>query len=75
MVEHLEEFKYLWEDISGGWGLLHVNADRKQEAPDYLVVNISNKNVVLIEDDVVAKKVIEKMLSNGPRIVAIGNGF
>ncbi|MGF6873161.1 hypothetical protein [Paraburkholderia sp. MM5477-R1] len=70
MDERLQQYEYLWDGSQPQWALLSDGT-----GAGYLIVNTVSKMGKIIEDDVLAQKIIEKMLATGVRVVSIGNGF
>lgn len=75
MTLDISDYSYLWEQNNTEWALLHVNAQRIDEEPEYLVVNTENRLAKIIEDEVKMELVIAKMKECGVRIVSVGQGF
>lgn len=73
-VDAVENYEYLWADPNGPWALLRVNPGT-EEVPRYVVVNRSDRSVLIIEDGEVAKAVKERMLAVNVPVVWFGNGF
>lgn len=46
-------YTYLCDGSSDVWALLHVNDNRSDEEPFYMIVNIDKKTALLISDDLV----------------------
>ncbi|TCW78743.1 hypothetical protein C5O80_31075 [Burkholderia sp. SRS-46] len=72
MHDQLENFKYLWDGSQPQWALLTMEQNGQ---PSYLVVNTQSRAAKIIEDDVLAQQIIERMLDAGVRVVAPGAGF
>lgn len=72
----IDEYRYLWDGSAPEpWGLLHVNANRTEETPRYLVVNLKTKQALAIREGELAKQVKDEMLKHGVSVVSVGNGF
>jgi hypothetical protein len=71
----IAEFGYLWDGSSPSWVLLHVNVTEEAEDPEYLIVNIKERNTLLIGNDDLYERVIQQMLLSGVRIVSNGNEY
>ena len=74
MTDSVTNYEHLWGHSNGPWALLQLNPGR-QEAPNYVVVNLSDRSALLIEDNEVAQEVKKRMLAAGVRVVWVGNGF
>jgi hypothetical protein len=74
MVDTIENYEHLWANKNSEWALFQLNHG-ENEVPRYMVVNRSEKSVLVIEDDAVAELVKQKMLTVGVPIVWVGNGF
>ncbi|AEV69066.1 hypothetical protein [Acetivibrio clariflavus] len=59
--------KYLWALDKERYGLLEIEKDR------YLVYDLANKSIVIIEDDVEGEITIKEMIKNGNKKVTIEN--
>ncbi len=70
-----DEYSFLWDGSSSDWALLHINGENPSETPRYVIVNVTTKKALLIEDDNVYARVQETMLSHGVKVVTFGNGF
>jgi hypothetical protein len=75
MNSEIAEFSYLWDGSSPSWALLHINVDKPEEDPRYLIVDTETRSALLIRDDTTYAQVKEKMLEEGIPIVSFGNGF
>jgi hypothetical protein len=64
----MKEYGYLWEGSEPSWGLLWRNASRPGEEPEYSIVNMETKILLIIEDDEAAEQVVKKMLACGVEI-------
>ena len=71
---HANEYVYLWDGSSDAWALLHINADKPDEHPRYLIMNRETKRALLIRDDAVYARVKEEMLSHGVKIISLNDG-
>lgn len=72
---NLQDYRYLWDGSSKAWALLHVNAEKPDQTPSYLIVNTDTKRTLLIEDDILSAHVKQEMLACGVPVVSVGNGF
>ncbi|MPV68628.1 hypothetical protein GD429_22960 [Burkholderia sp. BE17] len=63
------KYSYLWDGSCSGWVLLHINSDKPEEAPRYLIFNVETRRSLLIRDDKVCAEVKQAMLNGGVRIV------
>lgn len=70
-----DKYSYLWGGAPNAWALLHLNAERKNEAHRYMIVNAETRKSLLIRGDDVYEWVKKAMLDHGARIVTVGNGF
>lgn len=71
----VESFSHLWADRNGPWALLRLKPLKENEVPSYIVVNRTDRSVLVIENDVIAREVQQRMLAADIPIVWIGNGF
>lgn len=63
------EYNYLWDGSCSGWVLLHLNSNKPEEAPRYVIFNLETRKALLIRDDEVYAEVRQAMLDGGVRIV------
>lgn len=73
-ADDVSNYEHLWANAHGPYALLHLNPG-KDEVPRYMVVNLSNRIALVIEDNEVAEKVTQRMLTAGVPVVWVGNGF
>jgi hypothetical protein len=74
MTDTIKNYEHLWADANGPWALLQLNPGT-EEVPRYMVVNRSDRSVLVIEDDGVAEAVKQRMLAAAVPVVWVGNGF
>lgn len=74
MTDTIKNYEHLWTDANGQWALLQLNPG-KEEVPRHMVVNRSDRSVLVIEDDDVAEAVKQRMLAAGVPVIWFGNGF
>jgi len=70
MQEQVQKYQYLWDGSEPQWALLSAGNDAR-----YLIVDTESKMAMIIEDDVLARQVIERMLAAGVRVVSPGAGY
>jgi hypothetical protein len=63
----IDEFNFLWEP-SSKWVLLHINSQKSNETPRYIIANIETSEALLIHDDNLYEKVKIMMMEKGSRI-------
>ena len=63
------EYNYLWDGSCSGWVLLHLNSNKPEEVPRYMIFNVETRRSLLIRDDKVYAEVKQAMLDSGVRIV------
>ncbi|OQS43058.1 hypothetical protein [Chromobacterium haemolyticum] len=68
-MNNLEDYKYLWDGSSPGWGLVQINADKSDELPRYAIFNAETKRALLIRDDHIYDEVKKKMIESGVRVI------
>lgn len=69
MIENLKGFEYLWNASEPGWVLVHLNSSSRDEEPRYFISNLDTQMGELIEDNDVFQAVVQRMLSEGVRVV------
>lgn len=67
----IDEYKYLWEDPSAGWGLLHLGRTDDSGELEYGIVNLEDESMLLIEDNSLYAAVKRQMLAHGVRVVHV----
>jgi len=70
MSTDLKNLEYLWDGTAPQWILMKL--DSSSSSPRFLIMNADSKSAKIIEDDVLAKQVIEKMLAAGVRVMSPG---
>jgi hypothetical protein len=66
----IESFKYLWDSSSTDWVLFHINKESLEDKPRYVIVNIKERQALLIGNDDTYAQVQEKMLKENAKIIS-----
>ncbi len=73
MASAQTNYEYLWDGSQGSWLLVDVGHNARIE--DLIVVNAVTKVALIIEDDGIAKAVVQKMLDAGVTVKTAGEVF
>lgn len=64
-----DEYNYLWNGSCSGWVLFHLNSNKPEEVPRYIIFNIETRGSLVIRHDGVSSEVKQAMLDGGVRVV------
>ncbi|MEU9656423.1 hypothetical protein [Streptomyces chartreusis] len=65
----IEEYRHLWQPGFGGSVLVRLKGDIGTGAEDFVIYNINERNVLLIEDEGECQEVVRRMLESGAPIL------
>ncbi len=65
----VEDFSYLWQEPKDRWRLVRLSDADLNDPNDLVIEDVVAGNVLIIEDDDVYRRVIERMIEEGVPIL------
>ncbi|MFF4053566.1 hypothetical protein ACFYZ5_43900 [Streptomyces chartreusis] len=65
----IEEYRHLWQPGFGGSALVRLKEDIGTGVEDFVIYNINERNVLLIEDEGEYQELVRRMIESGAPIL------